>query len=233
MMSNKKEEKSPKRAYTLRVLARRRDAVHSRITKAAVYLHGTVGPAHTTMNDIARRAGVRRATVYNHFPTDKDLFEACSSHWLGQNPPPDVTSWAEIGDAGRRVEVSLEALYAYYDHGQAMLENFLRDTPQVPALKEIIRQKWWPMLEGIARILVKGWNSGEVDSSDTETTDTTVAEDSEVRSVRQTGDLELIASIRVALDFFTWQTLTASGLTNIEASRLMAAWIKAIGKPEK
>ena len=36
-------------------------------------LHKEVGPAQTTIAEIARRAGVQRLTVYNHFPTKPDL----------------------------------------------------------------------------------------------------------------------------------------------------------------
>ncbi|HWC30319.1 MAG TPA: helix-turn-helix domain-containing protein [Dehalococcoidia bacterium] len=57
-------------------------------------LHGTVGPARTTVAEIARKAGVQRLTVYTHFPDLTSLFAACTTHWFGEHPPPD-------GDAGR------------------------------------------------------------------------------------------------------------------------------------
>ena len=41
-----------------------------RITEAAVELHGTIGPARTTLSAVAERAGVQRHTVYRHFPTE-------------------------------------------------------------------------------------------------------------------------------------------------------------------
>jgi AcrR family transcriptional regulator len=34
-----------------------------------VELHTTVGPAHTTLLAIAKRAGIERPTLYRHFPT--------------------------------------------------------------------------------------------------------------------------------------------------------------------
>ena len=207
MVSNKNEDATRKRPYTLRARARRREEIHRRITLAAVHLHGTVGPARTTVSDIARHAGVRRATVYNHFPTDLELIGACSSHWFSEYPPPDPAPWAEIPYPGRRVEAALEAMYAYYDGGREMLENVLRDATLVPALEEILRQKWEPLLEVIVEILAVGWTSPEVE--------------------KRTGGVELRASLRVALDFFTWQTLAASGLTNERAARLAAVWVGA------
>ena len=197
-MSNKNLDDRRRRPYTLKARARRRDEVHRRITLAAVHLHGTVGPARTTMRDIAKHAGVRRATVYNHFPTELDLIDACSSHWFGQNPPPDPTVWAKIAEPGLRVEVALGEMYGYYDRSQDMLEKVLRDTPQVPALGKVLQLKWWPMLEGMVDSLAEGWSSPETR-----------------------------ASLRVALDFFTWQTLTNSGLSNEQAARLVKGWIEA------
>src|SRR5438045_8358456 len=42
-------------------------------------LHGTLGPARTTMSAVAEHAGVRRSTLYRHFPDEAALFEACSA----------------------------------------------------------------------------------------------------------------------------------------------------------
>ena len=207
MVSNKKIDGSRKRPYTLRARARRQEEVHRRITLAAVHLHGTVGPARTTVSDIAKHAGVRRATVYNHFPTDVDLVDACSSHWFSENPPPDPALWAEIPAPDRRAEAALGAMYDYYDRGRLMLENVLRDAALIPAIEEILRRKWEPMLNGIVEGLADGWISSEVEGS--------------------SGDVELRASLRVALDFFTWQKLAASGLSNEKSARLATAWIGA------
>ena len=223
-MSNKKQESSEKRPYTLRARAKRREEVHLRITEATVYFHGTVGPARTTMGGIAKHAGVRRATVYNHFPTDLELIDACSSHWFGNNPPPNPAPWAEIADPVPRTRAALEELYEYYHHGQDMLGNVLRDTELVPSLKEIIQLKWWPMLEGIVEILATGWVTPEVERS---TMDAGEVIDVNEQSTRPGGYPELRASLRVALDFFTWQKLAESGLSNEKAARLATAWVVA------
>src|SRR5687768_14807409 len=71
-----------------------------RITEAAVELHGSVGPARTTISAIADRAGVQRATVYRHFPDQEALFNACSSHWMAQHSLPNPAPWAKIDDQG-------------------------------------------------------------------------------------------------------------------------------------
>jgi AcrR family transcriptional regulator len=111
-----------KRAETMRDTQRR-------ITEAAVELHGTVGPARTTISAVAERAGVQRHTVYRHFPTETDLFAACSGHYWGTNPWPDTAAWRAIADPGERLEAALDETYRYYERTSAMLANVLRDAP--------------------------------------------------------------------------------------------------------
>jgi AcrR family transcriptional regulator len=63
--------KAPQRPYRKRLRAEQEEETRERITKAAVKLHGTIGPARTTISGVAEEAGVQRATVYRHFPTSR------------------------------------------------------------------------------------------------------------------------------------------------------------------
>jgi AcrR family transcriptional regulator len=107
-----------------------------RITETAVELHGTVGPARTSISAIAELAGVRRSTVYRHFPDEAALFDACSSHWAAANPVPDMTAWRSIEDPDNRLRTALEELYAYYRRVAPMLDNLFRDETTVPLIGE-------------------------------------------------------------------------------------------------
>ena len=107
-----------------------------RITESAVELHGTVGPARTSISAIAERAGVRRSTVYRHFPDEVALFDACSSHWEAANPVPDMAPWAAIDDPDERLRTSLDELYAYYRRTEPMMDNLHRDELTVPLVAE-------------------------------------------------------------------------------------------------
>jgi AcrR family transcriptional regulator len=204
MASNKKDK--PRRRYELRKRARSQEKTRLRITEAAVELHGTVGPVRTTISDVARLAGVRRMTVYNHFATDADLFDACSTHWVTQNPPPDAGEWSHIGDPLERAGMALREMYAYYRQNEKMLENVLRDATLIPALGSIMEQKWWPVIEGMVDVLADGFE--------------TVA----------STDASRQATLRLALDFSTWQTLTRSGLGDEEATRLAVRLVAAIAE---
>jgi AcrR family transcriptional regulator len=107
-----------------------------RITETAVELHGTVGPARTSISAIAERAGVRRSTVYRHFPDEAALFDACSSHWEAANPVPDMTAWGAIDDPDERLLTALGELYAYYRRTEPMMDNLHRDELTVPLVAE-------------------------------------------------------------------------------------------------
>src|SRR5262245_37780387 len=86
-------EMRPKRKYELKKRAEEMAETHLRITEAAIELHRTLGPSRTTLSAVAEQAGVERRTLYRHFPTEADLFAACSSHYFDANPWPDVESW--------------------------------------------------------------------------------------------------------------------------------------------
>jgi AcrR family transcriptional regulator len=121
-----------KRRAELEALTRRR------ITESAVALHGTLGPARTTMSAVAEHAGVRRSTLYRHFPDEASLFAACTAHWVADNPVPDIAAWAGIEDPDERQRAALDALYPYYRRTARMMENLLRDE----ATSEVVRQSF-------------------------------------------------------------------------------------------
>src|SRR3954454_25137814 len=101
-------EISPKRKYELKKRAEDMAETRLRITEAAIDLHGTVGPSRATLSAVAKRAGVERRTLYRHFPTEGDLFAACSTHSFTANPWPDLANWRAIGDPQQRLERALD-----------------------------------------------------------------------------------------------------------------------------
>src|ERR671932_2214895 len=92
-----------KRKYELKARAEAQEATRARIAAAAASLHEEVGPAKTTVADIARRAGVQRLTVYNHFPDLGALFPACTAHWMAEHPPPDLDPVFALADPVERL----------------------------------------------------------------------------------------------------------------------------------
>ena len=108
------------------------DETRQRIIESTVRLHGTLGPAHTTITGIARDAGVTRLTVYRHFPNDEAIFAACSAHWLAGQVLPDPVAWGRIDDPVDRLHTGLSDLYRFYRDGESMLTRVYRDRDAMP-----------------------------------------------------------------------------------------------------
>src|SRR3954447_19101115 len=120
-----------KRKYEQRGRAAKQEETRQRIAAATAELHATVGPAKTTIAEIAKRAGVQRPTVYNNFASDRELFAACQAHFVSENPLPRMD-----GD----LEATLRGLYGWYRRTEAMSGNVQRDRGAVPALDELLRE---------------------------------------------------------------------------------------------
>jgi AcrR family transcriptional regulator len=128
------EDRSPgARGYRMRKRADDVAATRRRIIEAAVHLHGTIGPAATTISALADQAGVTRLTVYRHFPDDRALFAACSAHWAAGQVMPYPQAWQRVGDPAERVRAGLSDLYRFYRAAEPMLANVRRDRAAVPS----------------------------------------------------------------------------------------------------
>ena len=188
-----------KRRYRMNKRAEDQRETRRRIVEAAIELHRTRGPAHTTIKEIAQRAGVNRLTVYNHFPDIADLLGACSRRWTERHPPPDPTPWAQIRDPSERLRTALGEFYGYYARTEPMTANVLRDAETMPALAALLDGTLAPYLEAIRELLAEDWEVGG-------------------KGRRR----HLLAALKVAIDFHTWRSLERdSGLDREEAVGLM------------
>jgi AcrR family transcriptional regulator len=195
-----------KRPYRMKKRAELEEHTRLRITESAVALHEQVGPARTSISAIAERAGVRRSTVYRHFPDEDALFAACSSHWRAANPPPDLSAWAAIDDPARRTVTALHELYAFYGRTHGMYEALLRDEPHVPAVQRRLRD-FYGYLRAIEDVLMAG------------------------RGLRGTAARRTQAAIGHALAFSTWRSLVEEqGLSSDDAATLMSALVECAAR---
>lgn len=126
-----------KRTYRLRRRAEQQEQTRRRIVEALVALHGEVGPRATTVSAVAERAGVERLTVYRHFPDAAAMLQACTTHWLAENPLPTLPDTVEGRDPAVVAEAFLVALYRYYQRNERMLDNSHRDAPAMPELQAV------------------------------------------------------------------------------------------------
>jgi AcrR family transcriptional regulator len=192
-----------KRPYKMKRRAELERATHQRITESAVHLHGTLGPARTSIGAVAEHAGVRRSTVYRHFPDEMALFQACSAHWRAANPYPDPASWAAIEDADERLCLALRELYAFYRSARGMLENLHRDEALSAPVAQLFG-RFHGYLDAARATLMQG------------------------RRVRGRSRSRVRAAIGHALAFTTWRSLAAEQeLDDDEAVELMRRLVAA------
>jgi AcrR family transcriptional regulator len=189
-----------KKKYELKARAQSQQETRERITRAAVDLHAELGVASTTVAEIARRAGVSRLTVYNHFPDLPSLLPACSAHYEQQHPFPDISAALAIEDPLDRVGEVLRLLYGWYRETETMFSKVLADRVTVPELDDFLGANNDRQLAEVATALAPAIS----------------------RSRGQSGRAVLL---RLALDFWTWRRLTSEGLDDRKAARLMAGVI--------
>jgi AcrR family transcriptional regulator len=166
------------RPYRLKQRAERHDQTRRRIIEAAIELHQTIGPAATTVTDIAERAQVGRVTVYRHFPDEPTLARACSGLYFERHPAPDPDRWRAIADPVERLRTALSETYAYHHATEAMMSHVLADARDHPVVAPY-HAHWRHAVD----VLTAGWR------------------------VRGRGRTMLRAGIALALGFDTWRTL--------------------------
>ena len=186
------------RQYQKRKRAEAEEETRLRITEAIMGLHEDVGPARTTVSAIADRAGVQRATVYRHFPDVEAQVDACSTHWLSLNAPPDPSGLLEIADPDARLRALLTELYGWYESTETMVVKLYRDAPLMPEIGSRIEARDAAM-DGLAGLLLEG------------------------RKLRGARKDRVRAAIGHALAFQTWRSLVrGQGLSRDDAVELMA-----------
>jgi AcrR family transcriptional regulator len=186
-----------KRTYQMKRRAELQERTRLRIVESTVHLHGTLGPSRTTVSAIAAQAGVRRSTVYRHFPDEAALFAACTAHWASANQPPDLARWSAIEDPDKRLATALLELYAHYRRTEQMMDNLLRDEETMPIVKQLFR----------------GYRDYMIAAADTLTTG---------RHAHGHARRRVRATVGHALAFTTWRSLTRDNrLSDSEAASLM------------
>ena len=186
------------RTYTLKRRAEQQAETRRRIVEAAVELHGSIGPALTTISMVAERAGVQRHTFYAHFPDERSLLLACS--WLvsERDPLPNAEPWRTIEDPRERLRVGLRAIYDWYERNADLAACVLRDAEHHALTREISELRLGKLMAAYREVLGAKLNAKQR------------------------------ALLALALSFFTWRTLAReSGLKQGAAVAAMVQAIDA------
>jgi AcrR family transcriptional regulator len=193
------------RSYRMQRRAESQQQTRLRITESAVALHGTIGPSRTSISAVAAHAGVRRSTVYRHFPDEAALFDACTAHWAAANPPPELDAWSAIDSPDERLRVALGELYAFYRQTEHMLDNLFRDETTVPLVQERFAA-------------FRGYFAAA--------RDTLMAG----RNLRGAARRRTQAALGHAIAFSTWKSLVRDqGLNDADAATLVRALVASAG----
>ncbi|SRR6266536_33277 len=192
------------RKYELKARAERQEETRRRIVQATMELHEEVGPARTSVSEIARRAGVQRLTVYNHFPDESELIASCSGSYMAEHPFPALDDAFKLEEPGERVRTVLGRVYGWYRGTEAMIGKIQRDRLLVPVIEDQAAATIDVRLAELASALQKGFG----------------ARGRRAERVR--------ALVRLALDFWSWRRLKMEGLGDPAAAELMSEAIVAL-----
>lgn len=187
------------RKYELKARAERQRETRDRIAKATAELHEEKGVAHTTVAEIARRAGVTRLTVYNHFADLSELLPACAAHYERLHPTPDFGRLLAEPDGVERLRGVLGALYGWYRETEPMYGKLFGDRASVPELDRFLEENVDRLLAELTDGLAAGF------------------------ALRGRRAERLRALVRLAVDFWTWRRLAGEGLDDGAAADAMAA----------
>lgn len=185
------------RTYTLKRRGEQQAETRLRIAQAAMELHGTVGPARTSLSMVAERAGVQRNTLYAHFPDERSLFQACSGLFVERNPPPDVTPWLAATPGEARLRAGLAAIYGWYGRTAGMMTCVLRDAEHHDLTRETTAASFGPVVAAWHELLGEGLTAPQ------------------------------LPLLHLALSFHSWRALVAeAGLTGDAAAAAMVRAIE-------
>ncbi len=178
-----------KRKYELKKRAEAQAETRRRIVEAAIKLHSTKGPARTTFSDVAALAGVQRATLYSHFPTERDLGLACSGLYTERNPAPDPEPWRSL-EGEERLRRGLTEIYEYFERNQQMIGRVVADAESHELSRELVAMRLGERMKRFRSVLAGALPRNR----------------------------KAQAMLGLALNFGTWRQLFQSGLSSAAAA---------------
>ena len=134
---------------------RRADAERSVAAILDAALEALASDPDSSMSEIARRAGVVRATIYVHFPTRTDLLDAVMTYAVGQVAEATRGAEPERGEPVEALERVLRATWRQLAQFQGLLAlNMARLSA------EELRRRHLPVLEQLSPLIERGQEQG-------------------------------------------------------------------------
>lgn len=134
---------------------RRADADRSVAAILDAALEALASDPDSSMSEIARRAGVVRATIYVHFPTRTALLDAVMDYAVGQVAEATRSAEPGRGDPVEALERVLRATWRQLAQFQGLLAlNTARLSP------EELHRRHLPVLDQLQPLIVRGQKQG-------------------------------------------------------------------------
>src|SRR5690606_85808 len=143
-------------------------ATRRQVMEAALRVFSQNGYAATTLDDIAREAGVTRGAIYWHFDNKADLYNTLVAEVSGRVSPMIVVTLEE-GDSVlgvlREIFVRLLSYMEEDEEFCAVQELVLFKTAVTPEMEEGLRKKvegTHQMVEMLTAVIERGIEAGEI-----------------------------------------------------------------------
>jgi AcrR family transcriptional regulator len=134
---------------------RRSDADRSVQAILTAALEALAGDPDASMAEIARRAGVVRATIYVHFPTRESLLDAVMDHAIAEVAAGMIEAEPQRGEPGEALARVLGATWQQLDRFQALV---LINTGRLSPAE--LHRRHLPVLEQLVPLMQRGQADG-------------------------------------------------------------------------
>jgi AcrR family transcriptional regulator len=134
---------------------RRADAERSVAAILEAALEGLASDPDSSMSEIARRAGVVRATVYVHFPTRESLLDAVMEHAVADVAEATRLAEPQRGEPAEALERVLRATWRELGRFHALLAI---NTARLSA--EELHRRHLPVLDQMEPLIKRGQKEG-------------------------------------------------------------------------
>lgn len=139
------------RQYSMETRAAQAARTRERIMDAALATYRERGIGATSLQAIARHAGVSAATILNHFGSAEALARSVVDELTAALQIPHDRDWTEQG-LPRRVRRLVREMFDFYDRSTPWFEIFRAELGVDPALREGAASFWQAIRDLYARV---------------------------------------------------------------------------------